>query len=107
MTFDNVMTTAFDWVKSIENKYKAQIKAEIIEHTDILYRVIFEAEHSLAELIVGEPDFAPYRYVSFLVYSSKHSSEASPLFSYYDNETSTIEEIIAQLNNGINVLISH
>ncbi|MEE1124581.1 MAG: hypothetical protein U0L18_01405 [Acutalibacteraceae bacterium] len=107
MTFDNVMTTAFDWVKSIENKYKAQIKTEILEHTDILYRVVFEAEHSLAELIVDNPCFAPYRYVSFLIYSANHSSESEPIFSYYDNETSTIEEIIAQLNNGINVLISH
>ena len=107
MTFDNVMTTAFDWVKSIENKYKAQIKTEILEHTDILYRVVFEGEHSLAELIVDNPCFAPYRYVSFLIYSANHSSESEPIFSYYDNETSTIEEIIAQLNNGINVLISH
>lgn len=107
MTFDTIMTTTSNWIKSTKNKYKAQIKTEIIEHTDILYRVIFETEHSLAELIVNEPDFAPYRYVSFLVYSAKHLSEAIPLFSYYDNEESTIEEIIEQLNNGIDALVSH
>lgn len=107
MTFDTVMITTCDWVKSIENKYKTQIKTEIIENTDVLFRVIFETEHNLAELIVGEPDFAPYRFVSFLVFSAKHLSESEPIFSYYDNETSTIEEIISQLSNGINVLISH
>lgn len=107
MTFDTVMTTTFDWVKSTENKYKSQIKTEILEHSDIIYRVIFETEHSLAELIVDNPCFAPYRFVSFLVYSAKDLSESEPIFSYYDNKKSTIEKIIAQLNNGIDILISH
>ena len=50
MTFDNVMTTAFDWVKSIENKYKAQIKTEILEHTDILYRIELFLKQSIVLL---------------------------------------------------------
>lgn len=107
MTFDTYLTTVRDWTNTIKQKYEKQIKIDIIENSDILFRLDFETEYSIAELIVDNPYFAPYRYVSFLVYNVNQSSKAEPIFAYYDNEASTIKEVVTKLDDGIKALINY
>lgn len=107
MTFDTYLTTVRDWTNTIKQKYEKQIKIDIIENSNILYRVAFETERNIAELVIDDSYYTPYRFVSFLVYSTLQSSKAEPVFSYYDNDASTIKEVVTKLDDGIKALINY
>ncbi len=66
------------------------------------YRVIIEFSNCIGEIIVNQPDFAPYRYVKFEIISSI-TPEYAQVFVWYDNETNTVEEILTNIQNGLKI----
>ena len=64
-------------------------------------RVIFETENALAELIAGEPDCAPYRFVSFHVLDTRLDLHAGPVFCFYDDDSHSVADILRELERGL------
>lgn len=79
---------------------RTDLPAEVLEDREDSLRVIFETENALAELIVSDPDLAPYRHVSFRVMDVRRELEDGPVFCFYDDETSTIDDILRELDRG-------
>ncbi len=79
---------------------------EVAKDEPDCFHVFFETTNCVSELVVNKPDYAPYRRVSFLVMSANEPVNSSPVFSYYDSDSDTTEEIINQLNIGLNAMFS-
>ena len=55
----------------------------------------------MAELIAGDGAYTPYRFVSFTVLNMQQDLNVSPVFFYYDNEDSTMDDILCGLKQGL------
>lgn len=89
------------WTEAVRGTYGANLKIEVLTDRSDSYRVIFDTENSMAELYIGEPDFAPYRYVSYEVAAVVEDKGACCVYWWYDDETCTLQDIIANLDKGI------
>ncbi len=65
--------------------------------------VEFDNDICMAEIVVEEATFAPYRYVSFEVVSIVES-KVKIIYSWYDDETSMLIDIENELDKGIQFL---
>lgn len=81
--------------------HRAQLPAEILMDRVDALRVVFETENALAELTVAEPICAPCRFVAFLVLDTRLDVKAEPVYCFYDDETSTIDDILQALDRGV------
>ena len=77
------------------------LPGEILTDREDTLRVIFETGNALAELIVADSGSAPYRFVSFQVLDTRLDLTDGPAFTFHDSETSTIGEILRELDRGI------
>ena len=91
--FVKVKEVVTQWIKDNEEKFKSNnIVIEIVENNkERLYAILNFGEH-MAAIVVAEPDFAPYRFVSFEVAAMENGISVMP-YSWYDEEGNTIEEI--------------
>ena len=89
-----IQTAVREWLRQIE------LPAGVLNDSEDSLRVIFETDNALAELIVRTADCAPYRYVSFTVLDARLEPAAGPVFCFYDEEASTIEDILRELSRG-------
>ena len=89
-----IITKVQDWLRRID------IPCEVLTERPDALRVILETEHALAELVVGEPDCAPRRYVSFTVLDTRLDPKADPVFCFHDDESCTIPDILRELDRG-------
>ena len=106
MVFCETMETIHKWFEEKQKEeYISKIKIEVVKDEADCFHVFFETLNCISELVVNESNFAPYRWVCFQVMSVKNSTNSSPVFSFYDNSLDTIEEIINQLNIGIETMI--
>lgn len=78
--------------------------AEVLREDKDGLRMIWETQTHLAELIVCRGEFVPYRYVSFLILDARLEADQEPVYSWYDREDSSPEEILGALDHGIAIM---
>ena len=78
--------------------------AQILTDRADALRVIFETKNAMAELLAGEGAYAPYRFVSFTVLDTRLDLHAEPVFSFCDDDSHTIAQILRELDRGMAVL---
>ena len=100
MTLTEILPVLRNWLNSIT------LPAQVLVDSEDCLRTIFETDHALAELIVAESEFAPFRFVSFTVLDSRLEIHANPVFCFHDHENSTIADILRELNFGIEFIES-
>ena len=100
MEFREVLTAVRAWFESVQGKYGQRIREKVVLDSDTAFRIFFESADKMGELMVAEADFAPYRYVSFLILRM----DEEPVFCYYDSDASTLREIIGQLDAGLKMM---
>ena len=98
MTLSDILPELRRWLENIN------LSAQVLTDTDDALRVIFETESAVAELIAGDGAYAPYRFVSFAVLDMQEELNAAPVFCYYDNEHSTMDDILCGLKLGLRYL---
>ncbi|MCN81802.1 hypothetical protein DSD46_00040 [Listeria monocytogenes] len=86
-----------------ENLKENNIKLTIIKNEKDGYVVELDNEACMAEIVVEEPTYATYRYVSFEVVSLI-DGKVKIIYSWYDDETSQWNDIEKELNKGIQFL---
>lgn len=104
--YETTMKAAHEWVEQIQEKYASKIMVDVEKDESDCFHVFIETTNSISELSVSKPNFAPYRWVAFLVMDVRKSTDSLPVFSYYDKDTDSVEKIINQLNTGISISVS-
>ena len=95
MDFSEVLTAVREWLAH------APLPAQIRRDTDAGLWAYIETENALAELIVAEGDFTPYRFVSMTVLDTRLPPQAGPVFTFWGREDHTIPEILRALDRGM------
>lgn len=104
MTFDVVIKAVREWFAFISNNYKNIINFEIAADNKDVFIVDFDTNRYIAQLVVENEGFHPHRFVSFIALDIEKDIFQKDAYSYYDNNESTIDEIIEQLNKGISFI---
>ena len=90
-----ILSAVRQWLLRID------LPGEILTDREDTLRVIFETGNALAELIVADSGFAPYRFVSFQVLDTRLDLTDGPAFTFHDSKTCTIGDILRELDHGI------
>ena len=98
MEFTEVLTAVREWLAHVP------LPAQINRDTDDGLWAYIETENALAELLAGEGAYAPYRFVSFTVLDTRLDLHAEPVFSFCDDESHTIADILRELDRGMAVM---
>lgn len=105
--FVKVKEVVTQWIKDNEEKFKSKnIVIEIVENNKERLYVILNFGEYMAAIVVAEPDFAPYRFVSFEVAAMENGISTVP-YSWYDEEGNTIEEIVKNLDKAIDIALEY
>jgi len=106
-SFVKVKEVVTQWIKDNEEEFESKnIVIEIVENNKERLYVILSFGECMAAIVVAEPDFAPYRFVSFEVAAMENGIPTMP-YSWYDEEGNTIEEIIKNLDKAIDVALEY
>lgn len=97
MDFSEALTAIREWLGLVT------APAQVQRDTDEGLWVFFESENALAELIVAEGDFTPYRFVSMTVLDTRLDPNAAPVFTFWGNGDHTIPDILRALDRGMEV----
>lgn len=92
--FNEILRAVRDWADRVP------CSPERLRDDEDGLRIIWETETHLAELIVSRAEYAPYRHVSFQLLDIRLDVDQAPVYSYYDQEGSTIDEILTALDRG-------
>jgi hypothetical protein len=76
---------------------------EIVVDNDTCFRIVVENGDCMAEVLVEEPGFAPYRYVSINVLA--YTGEVQSIYSWYDSSADTLNDIKKGILEGLKVLL--
>lgn len=99
--FNKIKTEIIKWVEdNMEIFTEERIDVEEVNNNSDSYSVVFDLDNCMAEIDVNQPDFAPYRYVAFEVVAIVDDT-SQLIYSWYDDDSTGIEEILFQLNKGI------
>lgn len=106
-SFVKVKEVVTQWIKDNEEKFKSEnIVIEIVENNMERLYVILNFGECMAAIVVAEPDFAPYRFISFEVAAVENGISTMP-YSWYDEEGNTIEEIIRNLDKAVDFALEY
>ncbi len=78
-------------------------KLEVVKDTKNCCRIIIEWKKCMGELLVDNPDFAPYRYVSFNIAAvdSTDTDADSVVYCWLDSEGDSMEDIKQRIIMGL------
>lgn len=106
-TYQSVKSFVAKWIdKNKEDIKDKNISISILRDEETGLVVSFENEEVMAELVVEQPDFSPYRFVSFEV-AAIEEDRAKIVYSWYDNDNTSQEEIGDSLQRGIDFIINY
>ena len=93
----------FEWYRSYQNKSNCM---EVIKNEKDVLIIDMTFDNCIAQLIVNEPGFAPYRHVCFeaLALNSLKSIETrlpDLIYFFYDSIDLTVGEIVEEINLGV------
>ena len=104
--FPEVREAISKWVKSNDETLKSNnISLEILRDNDTCFRVELNFGKFLAEILVEEPWFAPYRYMSFQAVGIINGVP-DLLYFWYDEKNMNIDKITENLDKTITVCIN-
>ena len=95
MEFAEVLTAIRDWLGRVA--VPAQVQRDA---ADGLW-VFFESENVLVELIVGNDDYTPWRFVSMTVLDTRLDPQAAPVFTFWGNGDHTVSDILRELDRAM------
>lgn len=80
----------------------SNIVIDILKNEESEFFAIFEKNNALAQIVIGEPDFSPYKFICFEILDIKSEKI---VHYWYDNEKTTIQEIIENIEKAIDYFI--
>ena len=96
--FESTLRTVREWA------LRVSLSPEVLRDDPDGLRIIWETGTHLAELIVSQGEYAPYRFVSFQILDLLREPDQALVYSYFDSEDSTMDEILTALDRGIELI---
>ncbi|OFI48327.1 hypothetical protein BG261_08575 [Floricoccus tropicus] len=104
--FQEIKSTAIEWYEENDSIFKSNnINIDVLQDGKDSFVVIFDNGVSMAELVVEQAIFTPYRFVSFEV-ATIENDRTKISYSWYDNESTSKKELKEQLTRGITYFIN-
>jgi len=101
-SFSKIKSAVLKWIKENEESIKLKgVKIEETECNENIYKIFLDFKNCMGEVLVTTPEFAPYRFVSIQIASLKEI-ESHLAYFWYDNENSTVNDILYNLEKSIN-----
>ncbi|KDE70482.1 hypothetical protein FUSO7_10630 [Fusobacterium necrophorum BFTR-2] len=79
---------------------------DIVTDTSLNYFIVFEKKNYFAEIIVGNEEYVPYKFVYFDMIEGD-STFPETLYTWYDNEKTTLQEIVENIEKAIDYFITY
>jgi len=99
-SFQTIKKEIISLVNANINKFKKQgVEIEEIKNSEDCYRIIFHFNNCMAQIIVDDHNFSPYRFVCFEVIGWI-AEKSKIIYYFYDDSETDIEEILFQINKG-------
>ena len=96
--FESTLRYLREWARRVP------LSPKVLRDDPTGLRIIWETSTHLAELIVSRGEFAPYRFVSFQILDLLREPDQALVYSYFDSEDSTMDEILTALDRGIELI---
>ena len=96
--FESTLRTVREWARRVP------LSPEVLRDDPDGLRIIWETRTHLAELIVSRGEYAPYRFVSLQILDILQEPDQASVYSYFDSEDSTTDEILTALDRGIELI---
>ncbi len=93
------------WFYDVQISYadKLDISIELDDSTGFVGNI--DSPLYLGQLCISQPDFRPYTFVEFTILDIHQNVNQVPAFWYGDGPDDTIQDIIKNLNNGLQFLL--
>lgn len=105
--FQETKLLVIEWVAQNQAYFQGNgIKVEILRNEKEGYRASFENDICMAEIVVEQPYFAPYRFISFEIAAIKEE-QVTIVYNWYDHKNTTTNEIRRNLKKGIDYFIDY
>ena len=102
---NNLLDEIISMVKGIllkENDLKHNGNVDILIDDTNCFRAIIDWERCIGEIIVDNPDFAPYRFISFNILASD-SEESKSIYYWLDKDGDSIDYIRTKICEGLKI----
>ena len=96
--FESTLRAVREWA------LRVPLSPEVLRDDPDGLRIIWETGTHLAELIVSRGEYAPYRFVSLQVLDLRRDTDQASVYSYFDRQDSTMDEILTALKRGIGLI---
>lgn len=96
--FESTLRTVREWTRRVP------LSPEVLRDDPDGLRIVWETGTHLAELIVSRGEYAPYRFVSLQVLDLRRDTDQASVYSYFDRQDSTMDEILTALDRGIELI---
>lgn len=104
--FQEIKSIVKEWCEENKIYFKNNnINIDILRNEKEGFVVSFDKDIAMAELVVEQTSYAPYRFVSFEIVTVE-ADRAKISYSWYDNESTSQKELKGQLTKGINNLVN-
>lgn len=106
ISFETVKKTVCELVDEIEKQYAKELTVERVKDLPEIYIAFIYLENCGAQVVVSEPEWAPYRYVYFEVISILDSMTQT-VYTWCDCDKDDIDSIINNLQAGVKYAINY
>ena len=106
--FESIRTAVSEWSKgNLLQELKNNNQMEVVKDDNSVVIIDLTFQYCLAQIVVMEPGFAPYQYVSFEALAldsekSRRFGQAEMVYFFYDSSEFMIQDVLEELDNGIN-----
>ncbi len=103
--FQTVLQECRKWFNSVSSQYDELLEISIEKDDSSCFIGNIDSDRYISQIIVSESDFRPYRYVEFTIYDLDNDANQSPAFGFGDQDNSSVEDIIDNLNKGLSLVL--
>lgn len=105
--FKIILKQVKEWLEKNSKKPPFTVlKFDQVINNDKCLRVIFENSNCVGEVIVEQPECAPYRFVKIEILSLR-DNDNKLIYAWYDKENDKCEYIISQLQKGLTYALAY
>lgn len=103
--YEEVLEKCKEWFYSIQTLYFETIITDIDVDDSKSFIANIDSDLYLSQIVVSRPECRPYNYVEFTILDIRQDVSQVPTFWYGDEEGTTVQEIIDNLNKGLELIL--
>ena len=112
-TYENIRKSIHDWYqRELLQRAPESVRFEISKNQENVLIMDMTFDHCLAQLVVSEPDFAPYQFVALEAVTgdsqkAAQNGDCEQIYFFYDAIDMTEAEVMGELKRGLKFLMDY